>query len=139
VEAGGECVLVTSSTTACHEHGIHLTSLDDGAVVRAGAARVEQVLDNLLSNAIDASPRGGAITVAARGPDLHVIDEGPGLTEEQRTRAFDRFWREGKGAGSGLGLAIAKRMAEVDGGKIALQPSPAGGIDAVVSYPISRS
>ena len=120
------------------EHGIHLRSSRDGAVVRAGAARVEQVLDNLLSNAIDASPRGGEITVAARGPELHVIDHGPGLTQEQRARAFDRFWRGGKGPGSGLGLAIAKRMVELDGGEIALLPGPTGGIDAAVRYPVNR-
>jgi signal transduction histidine kinase len=121
------------------EHGVQLASFDDGAVVRAGAARIEQVLDNLLSNAIDASPRGSEITIAANGPDLHVIDEGPGLTYEQRARAFDRFWRAGKGAGSGLGLAIAKRMVELDGGEIELRPASAGGIDAVVRYPVSRA
>jgi signal transduction histidine kinase len=121
------------------EHGVHLRSSRDGAVVRAGAARVEQVLDNLLSNAIDASPRGGEITVAARGPELHVIDQGPGLTQEQRARAFDRFWRGGKGPGSGLGLAIAKRMVELDGGEIALRPGPTGGIDAAVRYPVNRT
>ena len=121
------------------EHGIHLTSSGDGAVIRAGAARVEQVLDNLLSNAIDASPRGGEISVAARGPDLHVVDDGPGLTEEQRARAFDRFWRESAEAGSGLGLAIAKRMVEIDGGEIELRPGPTGGVDAVVRYPSGRS
>src|SRR6185437_3331260 len=104
------------------EHGIQLTSLQGGAVVAAGRARVEQVLDNLLSNAIDASPSGAEITVAARGRELHVIDVGPGMTEAQRARAFDRFWREGKGPGSGLGLAIARRMVEVDGGEIELRP-----------------
>jgi signal transduction histidine kinase len=121
------------------EHGVRLASYEDGAVVRAGAARVEQVLDNLLSNAIDASPPGGAITIAANGAELHVIDEGPGLTDEQRARAFDRFWRAGTGPGSGLGLAIAKRMVEVDGGEIVLRPAPTGGVDAVVRYPLSRS
>lgn len=121
------------------EHGVRLTSRHDGAIVRAGAARVEQVLDNLLANAIDASPRGGEITIAANGPELHVIDEGQGLTEEERARAFDRFWRGGTGPGSGLGLAIAKRMVEVDDGEIVLRPAPAGGVDAVVRYPVGRS
>lgn len=120
------------------EHGIHLTALDHGAVVRAGTERVEQVLDNLLSNAIDASPPGSGITIAATGPELHVVDAGPGLSEEQRMRAFDRFWRTGSGPGSGLGLAIARRMVEVDGGEIVLRAAPTGGIDAVVIYPLVR-
>jgi signal transduction histidine kinase len=117
------------------EHGVRLTSSGDGADVRAGAARVEQVLDNLLSNAIDASPRGAEIEIAVRLRELHVIDQGEGLTEEQRARAFDRFWRVGTGSGSGLGLAIAKRLVELDGGSIELREAPSGGIDAVVSYP----
>jgi signal transduction histidine kinase len=117
------------------EHGVALTSSVDGAGVRAGAARVEQVLDNLLSNAIDASPPGSEIRIAADHRELHVIDEGPGLTEEQRARAFDRFWRNRKGSGSGLGLAIAKRLVEQDGGSIELREARSGGVEAVVSYP----
>jgi signal transduction histidine kinase len=61
------------------------------------------------------------------------------MTEAQRARAFDRFWREGKGPGSGLGLAIARRMVEVDGGEIELRPGPTRGIDAVVRYPEGRA
>jgi signal transduction histidine kinase len=121
------------------EHGIRLSASGDGAVVRAGMARVEQVLDNLLSNAIDATPRGRAIVISARGPELHVIDEGRGLTDEQRARAFDRFWRVGTGAGSGLGLAIAKRLVELDAGTIELRAAATGGIDAVARYPLDRS
>jgi len=117
------------------ERGVRLEAIDNvGAVVRAGPGRVEQVLDNLLSNAIDASPRGGTITVVATGTELRVLDEGPGMTVEQRERAFDRFWREGRGGGSGLGLAIAKRLAEVDGGSIELREAPSGGVDVVVRY-----
>ena len=47
------------------------------------------MLDNLLSNAIDASGEGSTVTVVARAAELHVIDEGPGLSAEQRLRAFD--------------------------------------------------
>lgn len=121
------------------EYGIRLTLSGRGGVVRAGTARVEQVLDNLLSNAIDATRPGGEIVIAANGPELRVVDNGPGLTEEQRARAFDRFWRAGSGPGSGLGLAIAKRMVEVDGGEIALRPGASGGVEAVVRYPLGTS
>ena len=106
--------------------------------MRASPTRVEQVLDNLLANAIDASPAGSTVTVAASGGALHVVDEGPGLSAEQRVRAFDRFWRAGSSPGSGLGLAIARRLVELDGGRIELRESPRGGIDAVVRYPDVR-
>ena len=118
------------------ERGVRLASSSDGMVVRVGRARVEQVLDNLLSNAIDASPSGTEIKIVSHAGELHVIDEGPGLTEEQSARAFDRFWRAGSGPGSGLGLAIAKRLVELDGGSIVLREGPAGGIEAVVSFPV---
>ncbi len=120
------------------ERGVHLEARIDGSVIRAGEGRVEQVLDNLLSNALDAAPAGSAITVTAEAGELHVIDEGAGLTAEQRERAFDRFWRASKAPGSGLGLSIARRLVELDGGTIELRGASTGGVDAVVRYPVRR-
>lgn len=116
------------------ERGVRLRSAGEGGHVHAGRARVEEVLDNLLSNAIDASTQGATVTVEARAPELHVIDEGPGLSAEQRVRAFDRFWRASASPGSGLGLAIARRLVELDGGTIELTQASSGGVDAVVRY-----
>jgi signal transduction histidine kinase len=66
---------------------------------------------------------------------LHVIDEGPGLGDEQRARAFDRFWRAGNGrGGTGLGLAITQRLATASGAQVALRRARSGGIDAVASF-----
>jgi signal transduction histidine kinase len=121
------------------EQGVRLVAAGADGRVHAGRARVEEVLDNLLSNAIDASGDGTTVTVSAHGTELHVIDEGPGLSTEQRLRAFDRFWRASVTPGSGLGLAIARRLVELDGGTIELAESPSGGIDAVVRYPRASS
>jgi signal transduction histidine kinase len=121
------------------ERGVTLEAHGDGATVRAREGRVEQVLDNLLSNALDASPPGTTIVVAVRDGLLHVIDEGEGLSSEQRDRAFDRFWRASKAPGSGLGLSIARRLVELDGGTIELRGASTGGVDAVVRYPTRRS
>ena len=120
------------------EHEVALVAeLDGPAPVRAAPARLAQVLDNLLANALDASPAGGTVTVSALAAppwvELHLSDEGPGLTPEQRGRAFDRFWRAGSGeGGSGLGLAIVKRLVAADEGEVELREAPGGGIDAVV-------
>jgi signal transduction histidine kinase len=112
----------------------------ESVLARAVPARLEQVLDNLLANALDVSPAGGAIAVTARPAgrrvELHVVDEGPGLTALDRERAFDRFWRgRSDGGGSGLGLAIVRRLLELDGGAATLRAAPGGGIDATVELP----
>jgi signal transduction histidine kinase len=121
------------------EREVRLEARGVGGTIRAGEARVEQVLDNLLANALDAAPQGSTITVIAEGSELHVIDEGAGLDADQRERAFDRFWRASKAPGSGLGLSIAKRLVELDGGTIELRAAVTGGVDAVVRYPARRA
>ena len=77
------------------------------------------------------------VTVSARRAEgwveLHVVDDGPGLSEDDRARAFDRFWRgRSPKPGSGLGLAIVRRLATADGGDAELRAAPGGGVDAVV-------
>jgi signal transduction histidine kinase len=99
---------------------------------------LQQVLDNLLANALEATPAGGKVSLdAVRVGDrieVHVVDDGPGMSPGDRTRAFDRFWRQ-EGAphgGTGLGLAIVAQLARMSGGTAWLDASPAGGVDAVV-------
>jgi len=98
---------------------------------------------NALENAVEASPPGGAITlfVHAASPwvEVRVRDEGQGLDEHERDRAFDRFWRGRGGEGTGLGLAIVRSLVEADGGEVELRPAPGGGLDAVVRLRPDRS
>lgn len=120
------------------ERGLSLVAEANGSVpVRVSSQRLAQVLDNLVANALDHAPEGTTVTVTAStaGPraEMHVRDEGPGMTSEQRARAFDRFWRAGSGhGGSGLGLAIVRRLVEADEGEVELADAPGGGLDAVV-------
>lgn len=100
---------------------------------------LEQILDNLIANAVDVAPAGSAITLAAHSDGdhvaLHVTDEGPGMTDAQRRRAFDRFWRSSRGDGHdgfGLGLAIVERLVTAAGGTVDLRGAPGRGLDAVV-------
>lgn len=121
--------------------GTHLR-VDAGSPVaaRAGRDRVAQVVDNLLANALRHAPEGTPVTVsvlrAGAFAEFRVRDEGEGMTDEQKARAFDRFWRAGSdGDGSGLGLAIARRLVEVDGGTIEVRDAAGGGLEVVVRLP----
>jgi signal transduction histidine kinase len=113
-------------------HIVLVARVPGTAKARATRERLDQVLDNLIENALEHSPTGATVTVSASGSELHVVDEGPGLSDAERERAFDRFWRGGQGDGSGLGLAIVRRLVEADGGRVVLRPATGGGIDAVV-------
>jgi signal transduction histidine kinase len=72
----------------------------------------------------------------ADGVELHIVDQGPGLGREERSTAFDRFWRgeRATAGGSGLGLAIVRQLANAGGGSAELLPAESGGIDAVVRF-----
>ena len=100
-------------------------------LVRAVDGGIEQILDNLISNALDVSPVGSTIwlTWSARpdgGGELYVTDEGPGMTEEERSQATARFWRAAgvTSSGSGLGLAIVDHLVLSGGGELALEAAP---------------
>lgn len=116
--------------------------LDTGTVAAAVAwavpGAVESVLDNLIDNALDVSAAGSRVelrvTAVPEWIEVHVIDQGPGLSAADRARAFDKFWR-GPGAtpgGSGLGLAIVRELVAAGGGEAELLAAPGGGTDAVV-------
>jgi len=119
---------------------LELTAPVDAWVVAARGA-LDQVLDNLIDNALEVAPAGSTVQIAVRPRgemvEVHVIDEGPGLSDEQRRHAFDRFWRGPAAApgGTGLGLAIVAQLAAACGGRAELLPSDHGGIDAVVRLP----
>ncbi|MGY5764921.1 sensor histidine kinase [Brachybacterium sp. DNPG3] len=98
----------------------------------ADAARLHQVIHNLLDNAARHSPRGGRIHVLAStdeqgGVRIDVHDEGPGIAREDRSRVFERFQRGGladSSGGTGLGLAIARWAVGLHGGTIEVLDDP---------------
>lgn len=99
---------------------------------------LEQVIDNLVANALRVSPPGTTLTFTrAPGAELHVIDQGPGIPPADRERAFDRFWRasDSHHDGTGLGLPIVRHLVRASGGEITLNAAPGGGLDACVCLP----
>jgi signal transduction histidine kinase len=124
------------------ERGVALESETEGrAAAHAGRDRVEQVLDNLVANAVEAAGEGGSVLVRVerRGPTVELVvrDDGPGLSDHEKQHAFDRFWRGRDTPGSGLGLAIVRRLVQADGGSVALADAPGRGLDAIVRYRVA--
>jgi signal transduction histidine kinase len=133
---------IAAWTEAARAQDVELAFAGDvSAIARADADRLRQVLDNLLANALDVAPRGStvAVLVDATSSTIVVRDEGPGLSDEEKRRAFDRFWRgRSTGGGSGLGLAIARRLLETDHASIMLRDGPGGGLEAVLRFVATR-
>jgi signal transduction histidine kinase len=118
----------------------------DGAgsrpMVALGAGHLEQILDNLIDNAIGAiggggSGGGGTVRISAAngetGPVLTVADDGPGMTPQERSRAFLRY-TTGSQNGTGLGLAIVHRLVTANGGSIRLADTAGGGLTVEIEF-----
>jgi signal transduction histidine kinase len=118
-----------------------------GALVRADADGLMQVMANLLSNAAKFSPANGTVLVSAerrgRYIRVRVTDRGPGVPEEFRGRIFQRFARAQDGhpgyKGTGLGLAISKQIVESHQGRIGFEPAPEGGATFFFELPASAA
>ena len=120
-----------------HDPGGHTASLVPGDL--------DQILDNLLANALDASAEDGRIQIELAGNqpgglEVQVIDEGPGMSENDRRRAFDRFWQGAgtRGGHSGLGLAIVRQLALRNEVSVELRPSEPTGLAAVIRISSTR-
>ena len=120
---------------------------EPGVECEVDGVRFEQIVGNLLDNAIRYAPSGSVVEVSLhRCQDtavLTVIDQGPGMPEEFLPVAFDRFSRgdpsrslSGEGSsGSGLGLAIVRMLVERHGGTVSIDNLPSGGAQATVEIP----
>ncbi len=122
------------------EQELTLTTGEDGDFrVACDATLIGVLLQNLVGNAIQYTPRKGRIEVglkaAAEGVELMVDDSGPGIRPDLREKMFERFAREGGGTGAGLGLSIARRVAELHHASISLGDSPLGGLGVRVRLP----
>ena len=110
------------------------------------AQRIEQILNNLLDNALRHTPDGGVIRVhcvpEANRVCLTVHDSGPGIPEEALPRLFERFYRADKSrtraeGGTGLGLSIARKLAQAHGGDLTAANHPEGGAIFTLELPVT--
>ena len=115
-------------------------------IVDADQERLRQVIDNLIGNALQHTPPGSPVTVTVAGVpgggQLTVADQGPGMTAEQASRVFERFYRTDDArtrarGGAGLGLAIAASLVAAHGGEITVDTAPGRGAAFHVRLPLA--
>lgn len=126
--------------------GIDLGLETDGDVAANGdPATLRVLLRNLVDNAVRYTPAGGRVDIAVASrnsrPTIDVVDTGPGIPPAERDRVFARFYRVpgNEETGSGLGLAIVRRIAEIHGAQVTLEPGDGGaGLRVIVAFPADR-
>ena len=128
-----------------HGHSLTCTLAEDMPEISGDRQRLEQVVTNILGNAIKYTPDGGHIAVTGGGSGrsvwVEVADDGIGIPEKDRDRIFDRFYRVDKArsresGGTGLGLSIAKEIVERHHGSLRLVPREGRGTTIRLVLPI---
>jgi two-component system sensor histidine kinase TctE len=99
---------------------------------------IQELLGNLIDNAIRYAGAGTMVTVRVDAQRLAVEDNGPGVPAFERESVFKRFYRGESSAdrdGSGLGLSIVREIARIHGAGVALEDTPGGGLTVIVNFP----
>ena len=138
---------IDAARATSETHTFHLRTPEGELIAEVDALRIEQVLTNLLDNAVRYSPAGSLVTVALGRTEggrarISVRDRGPGIPEGHRARIFDRFYQvplAGASAGMGLGLYLSRQIVEQHGGRLRVAAARGGGARFVVSLPLAGS
>jgi len=132
--------------SAAADHRITTAIPDNLPLVPLDPVEIDQVLTNLIENAVKYTPPGTVITISARVADgqvaIQVADNGPGIAPASLPRVFEAFYRDPeqgkKTGGSGLGLAVVKGLVEAHGGTIKAENRPEGGARFVFTLPLGE-
>ena len=144
------CGVVERLRATAERKGIQLTCQDSGAEVAIAADRelLEFAVSNLLANAVKYCPPGSAVQLVLERDgqqiQVHVVDNGPGLTPEESRHIFDRFYRtaaarRSDAPGFGLGLSIAREIALHHGGELRVESMPGAGSRFTICLPIETA
>jgi signal transduction histidine kinase len=118
--------------------------VEDGLTLEGDPIKLNQILYNLMDNAMKYTPDEGTVTVTLRREDDAIVwrvrDNGVGIPEEDLDHIFDRFYRVDKArsretGGTGLGLSIVKQLVTMHGGTISVESEAGKGSEFVVSFP----
>lgn len=143
----GELTETLSVPAKKHQHSLTYIAPENLPEIVGDRDRIQQLLINILSNAIKYTPNGGTIRIVAgvRGGEVHiqVKDNGIGIPKEDLDRLFERFYRVDKArsrerGGTGLGLSIAKEIADAHGGRISIESQVQKGTTVHIYLPIHQ-
>jgi len=141
-----EAIEDQSASAAARQITVSAALCSDPALVMSNNNAVARIVTNLLSNAIKFTPDNGQVEISsARGDGtvtLLIDDSGPGISEDDQPRVFERFYRSAdpekrQTPGTGLGLSIVKSLVELLGGRIGISRSPLGGARMTVTMPLA--
>lgn len=133
-----------ASALAERQQSVDIAIGPGAEIIRGDPARLHDALRNLVANAITYGPEGTTVRIEASRTDgfvtISVLDEGPGIPEEDLSRVFERFYRVEKSrardpGGTGLGLAIVKHLVELHGGQVRAENRAEGGARFTVTLP----
>ncbi len=117
-----------------------INELDSDTTVKMDVKEFYQCYLIIIKNACDAAPDGGKIVVSTkkldRNVEIHIKDNGRGISDETKLKIFEPFFSEGKREGTGIGLAVAKRVVEAHNGTIKVESSVGEGADFIITLPI---
>jgi two-component system, OmpR family, phosphate regulon sensor histidine kinase PhoR len=138
--------LISFSESSAQSNSVTLENrVEHGAKVFADVTRLEQMLTNLVDNAIKFNKVGGRIAIShtrATSDCIMVSDTGDGIQPEHLDRIFERFYRVDRAravGGTGLGLAIVKHLARAHGGDVRVESRPSEGTTFIIELPVKNS
>jgi signal transduction histidine kinase len=114
-----------------------LSGSDAPVWVSGNPEMLSRAIRNLVENAINHAPAGTTVEIIVEGSGtVRVLDEGPGITAEERDLIFQRFWRRDRRrtGGAGLGLSIVQRIADTHAATISVENRPSGGAKFSLSF-----
>jgi two-component system phosphate regulon sensor histidine kinase PhoR len=148
IHSAVEDVLTALSAKAKEREIVLENKVPDRMTVMADPVRIEQMLTNLVDNAIKFNRHGGRVTVASEQTEtsniISVADTGEGILPEHAERIFERFYRADRArsreiGGTGLGLAIVKHLARLQGGEVSMTSTLGSGTTFRIEFPTSQT